>query len=104
MSVVHELKTWPVYFDAVERGEKNFEVRRDDRGFQKGDVVRLLRTREDHRSDRVEYDYNGKPKYALERRITYVLTGGQFGIEPGYVVLGLGPTDETAREGGNDAA
>lgn len=22
-------------------------------------------------------------------KITYVLTGGQFGIEPGYVVLGL---------------
>ena len=25
----------------------------------------------------------------IEREITYVLTGGQFGIEPGYVVLGL---------------
>lgn len=25
----------------------------------------------------------------LNRKITYVLTGGQFGIEPGYVVLGL---------------
>ena len=26
----HVLKCWPQYFDAVKRGEKNFEVRRDD--------------------------------------------------------------------------
>lgn len=29
----------------------------------------------------------------LWRRVTYVLRGGQFGVEPGYVVLGL--TEET---------
>lgn len=91
MSIVHELKTWPVYFDAVKRGEKTFEVRRDDRGFQKGDTVRLLRTREDALHV-VEYPYSPRgsgPLHVIEREITYVLTGGQFGIEPGYVVLGL---------------
>lgn len=89
MGVVHEVKTWPVYFDAVKRGEKPFEVRRDDRGYQKGDTLRMLRTREDE-PHVVEYEWrNPKPKHVLEREITYVLTGGQFGIEPGYVVLGL---------------
>lgn len=88
MSQKHELKTWPVYFDAVARGEKTFEVRRDDRGFQKGDLVRLLRTSE-RMPHQVDYDYDGKPNYEITREISYVLTGGQFGIEPGYVVLGL---------------
>ena len=32
MAQEHILKTWPNYFDAVKRGEKPFEVRRDDRG------------------------------------------------------------------------
>jgi hypothetical protein len=31
--------------------------------------------------------------------ITYVLTGGQFGIEPGYVVLGLGPVAQPGEDG-----
>lgn len=56
--IEHKLKTWPVYFDAIERGEKPFDVRRDDRGFQKGDVLILQRTCEDN-VHRVEYDYHG---------------------------------------------
>lgn len=83
----HELKCRPNYFDATERGEKNFEVRRDDRGFQKGDEIILIRTREDRQTE-IEYDYHGK-KRTIQRTILYVLTGGQFGIEPGWVVLGL---------------
>lgn len=87
--IEHKLKTWPVYFDAVKRGEKPFEVRRDDRGFQKGDVLILQRTCEDS-LHLVDYDYHGKVAHELRHEITYILTGGQFGIEPGYVVLGLG--------------
>lgn len=34
-------------------------------------------------------DKHGK-SMEISRTITYVLTGGQFGIEAGYVVLGLG--------------
>ena len=38
----HTLKILPVYFEAVLRGEKNFEIRdNSDRGFQKGDIVVL---------------------------------------------------------------
>lgn len=84
----HVLKTWPAYFDAVKRGDKPFEVRRDDRGFQKGDILVLRRTREDQ-NFYVDYDFDGRVKHELRKCITYVLTGGQFGIEAGYVVLGL---------------
>jgi len=39
--VKHELKIWPEYFVAVLNGSKTFEVRLNDRGFQKGDEVDL---------------------------------------------------------------
>ena len=38
---VHELKTWPVYFQEIADGNKTFEYRLDDRGFKTGDQVRL---------------------------------------------------------------
>lgn len=84
--VEHKLKCWPQYFDAIERGDKPFDVRRDDRGFQKGDVIVLQRF-----SPEMGYTRNPgtRETAVLRRRITYILTGGQFGIEPGYVVLGL---------------
>jgi len=88
MAQEHILKTWPNYFDAVKRGEKPFEVRLDDRGYQKGDILVLQRTSETVRHQ-VDTDYHGKPKYELRKRVTYVLSGGHFGIEPGYVVMGL---------------
>lgn len=90
--VEHELKCFPDYWDAVQRGEKNFEVRRDDRGFQKGDKLKLIRLRFDSLALGSKYvedrDYSNSRRI-LERKIIYILTGGQFGIEPGYVVLGL---------------
>lgn len=82
MAVTHELKCWPPYFAAIRRKEKNFDVRRDDRGFQKGDTV-ILREYEMQRSP---HRYTGNDE---TRKIKYILTGGQFGLEPGYVVLGF---------------
>lgn len=37
----HILKIWPQYYQAVADGSKTFEVRVNDRGFQKGDHVLL---------------------------------------------------------------
>ena len=88
MAIEHYVKCWPNYFDAIERGDKPFDVRRDDRGYQKGDTLVLQRTREKSLHE-VEYDCHGEALYECRRTITYVLTGGQFGIEPGYVVLGI---------------
>lgn len=76
---VHELKTWPAYFKDVLLGVKPFEVRRDDRSFHVGDVLELQ-----------EWDErNGYSGRAIQRRVTYVLPGDQFGIEEGYCVMGL---------------
>lgn len=86
---LHELKTWPAYFGPISEGLKPFEVRRDDRGFQKGDVLHL---REYDPSQLVpSHRFTGNGHFAV---VTYVLTGGQFGIEPGYVVMGLEATTD----------
>ena len=84
MDRIHQLKTWPREFQAIREGAKTFEVRRNDRGFAEGDVLRLR-----------EYDpgagvtppngqYTGRE---LRMRVIYILPGGQFGVEPGHVVM-----------------
>jgi len=77
---IHKLKTWPLYFDSIAIGTKNFEVRKNDRNYQVNDCLRL------EEYDPVKKDYTGM---WVMRRITYILEGGKFGIEKGYVVLGL---------------
>lgn len=82
----HQLKTWPTYWDAIDQGKKNFEVRRNDRAFQTGDVVELYRTDGDHIGSLVQMSVE-----PLRFRIGWLLQGGQFGIEPGYCVFSLLP-------------
>lgn len=96
MSTEHKLKTWARYWDAVASGEKTFEVRKNDRAFQTGDILAL----EKYDPERLSYvmdgfDFKAKP-YTIRKRVTFLLQGGQFGIEPGFCVLGLG--DPAARE------
>jgi ASC-1-like (ASCH) protein len=79
----HKLKTLAHFFDAVKRGEKTFEVRKNDRAFQTGDLLTLVRM------DPEKTYSEAWPKETLEVRIVYLLQGGQFGIEPAYCVLGI---------------
>jgi hypothetical protein len=77
---VHSLKTWTEYYNFVVSGEKTFEVRRNDRNFQKGDILRL----EEYIV--AENKYTGRH---VDAEVTYILNGGQFGIEAGNVIMGL---------------
>lgn len=79
--VRHRLKTWPDYFQAVLTGRKQFELRRDDRGFEPGDLLEL-----------VEFD----PKRGRETgaapilaQAGYILRGPCFGLESGFCIIQL---------------
>jgi hypothetical protein len=77
----HVVKCWPEFFDAIELGLKPFDVRRNDRDYQLCDILVLERYDP-------SYGYT-EPHKEMRKVISYVLAGGQFGIEPGFVVLGL---------------
>jgi len=98
----HVLKTWQPYWEAVASGAKPFEVRRDDRGFQRGDIL-VLRCTEPKTGLPISAGpgFSAKAK-EVRKRISYILTGGQLGIEPGYVVMGL--QDVEIQEGADDAS
>ena len=78
---VHELKTWPEFFQAVVNDRKPFEVRKNDRDFQERDTL-ILREWEPDTGE-----YSGR---RATRSVSYVLRGVA-GLEAGYVVLGLEP-------------
>jgi hypothetical protein len=68
---VHELKSWPEFFTAVESGEKTFELRRNDRNYQVGDVLVLREWKPNIHGDD-EGEYTGR---SCRRRVTYVMEG-----------------------------
>lgn len=112
--MTHELKTWPEFFRAVQSGAKPFEVRKDDRPYAVGDVLQLLefepcqQCRGAGSIERVKRTPFGiftedvkcacmatefpKGRYTGEstaRVVSYILTGGEFGIQDATVVMGL---------------
>lgn len=80
----HNLKLEIAFCTAVYHGNKNFEVRKNDRGFQKGDTIRFIPVENGlvttHPIEQKRYE------------ITYVLNG--WGIENGYVVFGIKELEE----------
>ena len=71
-----EKKIKPEFFEAVYDGSKNFELRRDENGFEVGDFI-VLREWNESYTGRIEV-----------RRITYVLRNYE-GLQPGYCILGF---------------
>ena len=82
----HKLKTWVSYYNEVVANNKLFEVRKNDRNFQVGDLLHLVCTDE---KGIAEYDDNGNYTRSCIRKIAYILNGGNFGIDPEYCVLGF---------------
>lgn len=76
---IHELGIKVTFFKAIETGEKTFEIRENDRGFQRGDFIRF----------KVKPDDPMEPSYKVDAlyEITYVLSG--WGLENGFVALGI---------------
>ena len=79
----HNLKTWPGSFSDVVDGVKTFEIRRNDREFQVGDVLILKEW------DNETKEYTGR---SLACRVQY-LVQGQYGLPADLCVMGIGGVD-----------
>ena len=93
--MTHKLKIWPQYYCRVADGSKTFEVRKNDRGFQPGDIVELREFDPEKIEDDSDY-YGGKATKGhftssdiLKFKIGYVLP-----IDAERVVFSLLPTTE----------
>ncbi len=83
--MVHALKMYENFFEAVASGEKTFEVRKNDRNYQVGDILALN-----------EYKLNesGKGSYTgrhLIVKVTYILELGLICKADDYVVMSINP-------------
>lgn len=79
MNRIHKIKLGKEYCDSVYYGDKTFEVRYNDRGYQKGDLIRFIPV------DGLYSIFH--PISDKEYEITYVHSG--FGLEEMFVVLGI---------------
>ena len=79
-SKIHELKLDDRFFDSVKDGTKSFEIRFNDRGFTKGDTLRLYRTIDGVRTDE-----------SVDVRVAYILTYDDFpvGLKKGFVIMSI---------------
>jgi len=81
---IHELKTWPQYFQAIMEGAKTFEVRKNDRAFAVGDTLHLR-------------EWNPHTGQYTERstlvQVLYIMPGdiALGGIREGYCVMSIAP-------------
>lgn len=86
---VHKLKVLSQFYEALETGEKTFELRKDDRGFKAGDFLLLQ-----------EWDsktgYSGR---SVKRLVTYLLAGHPW-LAKDYVAMALSPFEQAARQSG----
>lgn len=65
----------PEYFAAIVSGEKRFEIRKNDRNYQKGDILRLMKYEDGNFTGDVHVS-----------EITYIT---DFAQQDDYVVLGI---------------
>lgn len=73
----HSLKCEKNYFDRVLDGSKRFELRRNDRDFQKGDILILRETID-----------NAETGRKIKCTVSYVLAGYP-GLKKGFAVLSI---------------
>ena len=90
----HEIKLSVEFLEPVLFGEKRFEVRKNDRGYQKGDHIRFTVVGDTIKLARLHNEVCALEK--IEYEITYVISG--WGIENGYVVFGIDEIGEVGEK------
>lgn len=78
----HRLKLAKMFFNAVDTGKKSFELRKNDRNYQIGDILELHEMSDGEETGRV-----------TEKQVIYILEGFK-GLEEGYCILGLSEVED----------
>lgn len=93
--MTHELKCHPEPFQAVKRGEKTFEYRKDDRDYRVGDTLWLrewdltrIAAREFNGRSSFEAELQGYTGERVHRTVTYIIREG-YGIPEGYCIMSI---------------
>lgn len=79
--MTHEIKILCQFADAIVSGDKTFEIRENDRAYQKGDFIKFKPI------DKNGFRINGHPIADKEYVITYVING--WGLKNGFVTFGI---------------
>ncbi len=83
--MIHRLKISPKYLNDILDGSKKFELRKDDRNFKVGDVLKLKEWKDDHFT-----------RNYVKVKVYYKLSDcPQFGLMDGYCILGIGNVFES---------
>lgn len=82
--MIHELKIKQQYADRIFDGVKNFEIRKNDRDYQVGDII-IFKVLDNGYV--YEYIDNSHPLTDTGWKIIYIHTG--LGMKDDYVVLGI---------------
>ncbi|HTT74233.1 MAG TPA: DUF3850 domain-containing protein [Thermoplasmata archaeon] len=84
--IEHRLKCWPGHFEPLLVGAKRWEIRKNDRGFNVGDVLILSEFQRDgiDESGHTTGFFTGR---SVRRKVTWVWDVGD--LFPGFVVLDI---------------
>lgn len=83
----HELKTDRVVFEAKAKGLKPWDIRKNDRDYQIGDILHereTVYTGEQMLSEGMPLEYTGRHMY---ERVTYILHGPAYGLSEGHCIM-----------------
>lgn len=76
----HYLKTWPEYFQQVKKRKKKFEIRLNNRNYQRGDILIL------QEFNPATQNYTGSAD--ITAVVTYTLQNETF-LQPGYIAMSI---------------
>lgn len=77
--MIHELKIYPDFFNAVISGEKTFEIRKNDRQFKVGDILALN-----------EWDWNSYTGRSCLVYVDFIMNNPEY-VKEGMVIMAIKP-------------
>lgn len=82
--MTHKLKIREEFFNALINDEKTYEIRKNDRDYQKGDKIYFTKMIcQDGSIEEI------KPQVLGEFIITHVFSNTEYGLKEGYVILSI---------------